>query len=63
MNKGLSAEAGVFDTISAGSSLAITTIAGVFQALGFLSAPLGDVLVLCDRVTAGLVGNDPLYSY
>ena len=42
MNKGLSTEAGVFDTTSAGSSLVITTIAGVFQVLGLLVEAFGD---------------------
>ena len=46
MNKGLSTEAGVFDTTTAGSSLAITPIAGVFQVLGLLVESLGDLHVL-----------------
>jgi hypothetical protein len=34
VSKGLSTEAGFFETTSAGSSLAVTTIAGLFQVLG-----------------------------
>jgi hypothetical protein len=45
VSKGLSTEAGVFDTTSAGSSLVNTTIAGVFQVLGLLCEALGDVRV------------------
>jgi hypothetical protein len=53
VNKGLSTEAGVFDTTSAGSSLEITTIAGVFQVLGLLVAKSASVqlsFVQCEAV-------------